>query len=200
MDKQIVDMFREYLSTEVSPDELDAHKDRVIVRIAASPHRELTATVIAGYLALRDQNVPRDKALACVSKAFHEPTQPYIYASTKTALDAATDPFSLIVEVSKDREENYFGPDFEFKRAVDNDDQYRVDVHRCFYVNALSKAGTPELGPVFCDFDASWIGAIDPERHHITFDRPTTIAKGGRTCPFHFRRIRNPRGPHDSRP
>lgn len=63
-----------------------------------------------------------------------------------------------------------------------------VDVHRCFYVRVLAGAGVPEPGEVFCDVDAAWIDAIDPARHRVAFRRPTTIARGGSTCPFHFNR------------
>ncbi|MEU6149758.1 L-2-amino-thiazoline-4-carboxylic acid hydrolase [Actinosynnema sp. NPDC047251] len=187
MNEQIIELFRAHLADRVPATELDDGVARVVALVGGdSPHLALTATVVAGYRALLGR-VPREQALLLVAQAFHEPLRPYVHDTTKAALDAADDPFRVITDVSKDREENYFGADFAFARSSD-EDSYLVDVTRCFYVEVLAACGVPELGPVFCEFDASWIGAIDRDRHGVDFTRPTTIARGGATCPFHFRR------------
>jgi hypothetical protein len=149
-----------------------------------SPHLKLTTTVLAGYQLLLEQ-VPQDEALLLVGKAFHEPIFGFVHDGTRAALDSSPEPFATMVEFSKDREDNYFGSDFTFSRVEDSS-KYLVDVHRCFYWDVLRFFGAPELGTVFCEFDAAWISAIDRERHGIRFSRPTTIARGGLTCPFHF--------------
>ncbi|GGP35297.1 L-2-amino-thiazoline-4-carboxylic acid hydrolase [Saccharothrix coeruleofusca] len=188
MNDLIITLFREHIGREVPLTELDDRAERIVAGIGGrSPHLELTAVVVAGYQCLLAR-MPQREALVRVARAFHEPTRPHGHDSTRAALDAAEDPFAVIVGYSKDREENYFGADFAFERTADDDERYLVDVRRCFYVEVLARCGVPELGPVFCEFDAAWISAIDPDRHGIDFRRPTTIARGGATCPFHFRR------------
>jgi hypothetical protein len=187
MDDQIIGLFRERLSRDF-PDilpEVDSRTERIFTDAGDSPHLRLTAVVLAGYQAVLAR-VPREQALDRVGKAFHEPVRGFIEDGTRAMLDASDDPFTALVDVSKNRERDYFGVDFTFVRSADDDERYLVDVHRCFYFDLLSRNGCPELGPVFCEFDAAWIGAIDEERHGFRFERPTTIARGGPTCPFHF--------------
>lgn len=105
-------------------------------------------------------------------------------------LDAAPDPFAAMVAVSKARERQAFGAGFTFVRPVDDDRTYHVDVVRCFYHDVLVAHSVAELTPVMCEFDANWIGAIDPAKHGFGFERATTIGRGGSHCPFHFDRTR----------
>lgn len=186
MNDRIIELFRERLNSDfpgILP-EVDARAERVV---GTSQHVRLTAVVLAGYQALL-KRVPREQALDLVGKAFHEPIHGYVHDGTLAALDASDDAFTTMVDFSKDREDNYFGVDFTFVRSADDGRRYHVDVHRCLYFEVLTREGSPELGPVFCEFDAAWISAIDSERHGIDFQRPTTIARGGSTCPFHFSR------------
>ncbi|WP_218021638.1 L-2-amino-thiazoline-4-carboxylic acid hydrolase [Nocardia acidivorans] len=37
-------------------------------------------------------------------------------------------------------------------------------------------------------FNGNWIDAIDPDTHHMRFERATTLGTGGTHCPFHFDR------------
>ncbi|WP_158848310.1 L-2-amino-thiazoline-4-carboxylic acid hydrolase [Saccharothrix deserti] len=187
MNEQLISLFRAHIEPSAPLDEVDAAAARIAAAVGgSSPHLPLTALVAGAYQVLL-RRLPRSEALSLVAQAFHEPIRPYVHDGTRAALDASDDPFSVITGYSKDREENYFGSDFSFTR-VEDASQYLVDVHRCFYVQVLAVAGVPELGPVFCEFDAAWISAIDRDRHHVDFQRPTTIAHGAPTCPFHFRR------------
>ncbi|GAA1345164.1 L-2-amino-thiazoline-4-carboxylic acid hydrolase [Saccharothrix algeriensis] len=185
---QLISLFREHVAPSAPLDEVDAEASRIAAAVGgSSPHLPLTALVAGAYRVLL-RRLPRAAAMSLVAKAFHEPVRPYVHDGTRAALDASDDPFSVITGLSQDREENYFGADFSFSRVEDRS-QYLVDVHRCFYVRVLDVAGVPELGTVFCEFDTAWISAIDRERHGVDFRRPTTIARGGATCPFHFRRV-----------
>lgn len=188
MNEQLISLFREHIAPSAPLAEVDAAAARIVAAVGGgSPHLALTALVAGAYQVLL-RRVPRAQALSLVAKALHEPIRPYVHDGTKAALDAADDPFAVITGMSKDREENYFGDDFSFTR-VEDPSRYLVDVRRCFYVRVLDVAGVPELGTVFCEFDAAWIDAIDPDRHGVDFRRPTTIARGGATCPFHFFRV-----------
>ncbi|MEU4444848.1 L-2-amino-thiazoline-4-carboxylic acid hydrolase [Actinosynnema sp. NPDC050801] len=188
MNEELISLFREHIAAVVPLPEVDAAASRIVAAVGgSSPHLPVTALIAGAYQCLLPR-VPQPEALRLVARAFHEPIRPYVYEGTKAALDASDDPFTVITDMSKDRERNYFGDDFSFSRT-ESPAHYHVDVHRCFYVHVLAVAGVPELGTVFCDFDAAWIDAIDPDRHHVAFHRPTTIARGGSTCPFHFHRV-----------
>jgi hypothetical protein len=188
MNEELISLFRTHVEPSVPLDEVDAAAARIVAAVGgASPHLPLTALVAGAYQVLL-RRLPRAGALSVVAGAFHEPMRPYVHDGTRAALDAADDPFEVITGFSKDREENYFGDDFAFSRVEDSS-RYLVDVRRCFYVRVLEVAGVPELGTVFCEFDAAWISAVDRDAHGVDFQRPTTIARGGATCPFHFRRV-----------
>src|SRR5262249_3076329 len=109
---------------------------------------------------------------------------------TLAMLDAASDPFSAMVEVSKAQEEHAYGRTFTFERPVDDGREYLLEIHRCFYHDVLVANSAAELTPALCAFDTNWIEAIDPDRHGFRFERPTTIGLGGAYCPFHFIRTR----------
>ncbi|MCP2164779.1 L-2-amino-thiazoline-4-carboxylic acid hydrolase [Goodfellowiella coeruleoviolacea] len=170
----------------------------------------LTAFVAATYRVLCEQSTDTPgeplgeplggrltaaEAEPLVSAAFLEPMREPVRQGTRAALDTAEDPFAVMVSVAKQREHGYFGGAFTFVRSADDDQRYHTDVHRCGYLAVLTAGGAAELGPVFCRFDAAWIDAIDPERHGFRFDRPTTLALGGRSCPFHFTRVRQAHQP-----
>jgi hypothetical protein len=122
-------------------------------------------------------------------EAFIKPTRDFVREATTQMLDAAPDPLHALAEVSKFREEHFYGAGFTFEHERDDNQAYLVNVRRCFYHNFFVANGAPELTPIFCDFDANWIDAIDPARHGVRFERTTTMGYGGTMCPFHFYRI-----------
>ncbi|MGI8331261.1 L-2-amino-thiazoline-4-carboxylic acid hydrolase [Actinomadura scrupuli] len=159
-------------------------------RIVDEPARHnlrLTLALVAAYRLLLPR-LGRAPALAAVRAALVEPLGDIVRAGTRAVLDAAPDPFRAMVEISKAREEHAFGAGFTFRRPVDDEQRYHVDVHRCFYHEVLAAHSAAELTPAMCAFDANWIEAIEPGEHGFRFDRVTTIGLGGTHCPFHFTR------------
>ncbi|MBP2193448.1 L-2-amino-thiazoline-4-carboxylic acid hydrolase [Nocardia goodfellowii] len=163
-----------------------ANADRVVDEPARYNLRMTLALVVA-YRALRPR-LGRDEAIARVRAAFVEPLGDIVRDSTLAMLDSAEDPFAAMVAVSKVREEQAFGAGFTLARPIDDEHRYHVDIVRCFYHDVLRAHSAPELTPVMCEFDANWIGAIDPPTHRFRFDRATTIGLGGSHCPFYFER------------
>lgn len=170
-------------------DDLEAANRARVVDAPARQNLRMVMALVAAYEALRPR-LGRDAALGLVRVCFNEPFADAIREGTRARLDGAEDPFASIVEMSKAREEFAFGKGFAFERSADDGDRYHVDVRRCFFHEALSANGAPELTPVLCAFDANWIDAIDPGDHGFRFERPTTIGTGGTHCPFHFDRTR----------
>ncbi|MER5781855.1 L-2-amino-thiazoline-4-carboxylic acid hydrolase [Streptomyces mobaraensis] len=154
------------------------------------PSRHNLAVSLAVLAAYRELSpgLPDDELLPLLERAFVEPLRAEMLAGVAAALDAAPDPFALMVEFSRRREHDYFGPAFTFSHPRDDDREHIAQVEHCFYHQVLEANGAGRLTPVLCAFDANWSDAVDPERHGFAFERPTTIGHGGPHCPFTFRR------------
>ncbi len=164
-----------------------SHQDWIIDE-AAKYNLIMTVAMLAAYQVLRDV-LPNDELLTLLHDAFINPMQDYVRTASAQALDDAPDPFNTMTRVSKSRETSAFGAGFTFEHERDDSLAYLVNVKSCFYHNFFVANGAAELTPIFCDFDANWITAINPARHGFYFVRPTTIGYGGTMCPFHFYRI-----------
>ncbi|WHT15842.1 L-2-amino-thiazoline-4-carboxylic acid hydrolase [Crossiella sp. CA-258035] len=164
--------------------ELAARQSHRIVDEAARHNLDLVTVLVAAFRALP---VDADRH-TLLRRALTEPFAEQVAQGTRYALDYAEDAFATMVAISKAREEHAFGAGFTFHRAADDDRAYLLEVRRCFYHDLLLAHDAAELTPVMCAWDESWIGAIDPDRHGMTFERPTTLGLGGTHCPFSFRR------------
>lgn len=123
-----------------------------------------------------------------LEQALVEPLEDTIRHATETALDAADDPFAAMVATTRVREKHAFGPRFVFEHPVDDDTEFVSEVRHCYFHELLTAHDAGHLTSVLCAFDANWMGAVDPDRHGFTVDRMTSIATGGESCPFRFRR------------
>jgi hypothetical protein len=148
-------------------------------------HLQTVATVLATYLILKNKD-SKEEALNTIRKAFIEPFRKYGKEKTSLTLDSSDNPFKEIVDVSRLREQYFFGSTFTFEREQDDEQAYLLNVTNCFYHNFFSINNVPELTAIFCEFDNIWIENIDSKKHDFYFERKTTIGLGGKTCPFHF--------------
>jgi hypothetical protein len=162
-----------------------------LVDEAARSNLHMLAAVLAAYRVLAGR-MPRDQLVSLLRETFAGQFRDVVRDGTARWLDAVEDPFREIVDLSKSREEHSFGAGFQFERERDDDQAYVLNVRGCFYHNFFAANGAPELTPIFCDFDLGWIEAIDPGRHRLRFERPTTIGHGGEMCPFRFFRLEPP--------
>jgi hypothetical protein len=147
-----------------------------------------SAVALAAYLHLRGA-VPDQELLGLLRAAFTEPLRAIVRGGTAQALDQAEDPFVTLVGISKLSEKHFHGESFVFERPRDDDRAYHLDVTRCLWQSFFVAEGCPELTAIFCAFDEAWIGAIEPGRHGLRFERATTLGEGGSLCPFHFFRV-----------
>lgn len=144
--------------------------------------------VLAAYEVLRARSSPA-RAVESLKAAFLQ-SGAWVREKTRDWLDRSPDAFRELVNISKQREAQAFGDGFTFERERDDDEQYLLNVHRCFWHAFFVRAGTPELTQVLCEFDRNWFEAIDEQRHGFRFQRATTLGLGGTHCPFHFVRLR----------
>jgi hypothetical protein len=150
-------------------------------------HLRLMSLLLASYRVL--QNVlPKDDTLALLKKAVIEPNRQVIQEGVRYALDYAPDPMSVLINASKEREENFFGRTFTFEPVQDDDKAYLLHVKQCFYHRFSVENGAPELMQILCEWDWIWADAIEPQKHGFSFELPTTLGYGGDVCRFYLRR------------
>jgi hypothetical protein len=153
-------------------------------------NRRYTTAVLAAWEVLSAPEDPsrwpdlRDR----LREAFTAPFREWTAGATREFLDGAADPFAAMTALAKERETTDFGAEFTFDRD-EGPAHLHQDVRRCGYHDYLMSQGAAHLTPVLCAFDTAWLEAVDPARHGFVATRATTLAAGGPTCPFHFRRV-----------
>jgi hypothetical protein len=167
---------------------LEAAYETWIVDEQARYNLKSSAVVLAAYRVLQP-SMPQADLLALLRRAFIEPFREVVKFGTAQMLDHAPNPFQALVATSKTRELYFFGKSFSFERPRDDERAYYCDVTRCLWHSFFVAEGAPQLTPIFCEFDANWIDAIDPVQHGLQFVRATTLGYGGQLCAFHFHRL-----------
>jgi len=148
-------------------------------------NRRYTTAVLAAWQILS----PAPGLVARLREAFTAPFAAWTAQATRDFLDGAEDPFAAMADLATQRETTDFGAEFVFDRD-EGPDHLHQDVRRCGYHDYLRSQDAAHLTPILCAFDTAWLGAVDPGRHGFVATRVTTLADGGASCPFHFRRVR----------
>lgn len=73
---------------------------------------------------------------------------------------------------------------WEIEYRDDNSQSIAFDIHRCFYLDVLTAYGAPELTASFCAGDDVLFAKLPPL---ITWERTTTLGRGGDRCDFCWR-------------
>lgn len=98
------------------------------------------------------------------------------------------DAFESVRAYTQHRTDTAFGPSFDIHYA-DMEDGFVSEVTRCGYQSFLRRHDALDLLDLFCEWDRTWIDALPKA---IRFHRPPTIAQGGASCRFEFRRDETP--------
>ena len=167
---------------------------------AADINRRITFAVLAAHRVLVEAKLPAfgaENLVTLLDEVVVAAAGPWPARGTAAALDAAPDPLALLASISRAKEAEAFGAEFEFAHPRDDGDAYFADVHRCGYHDLLTRLDAAALPPALCAFDTTWLSAVDPARHGLRATRVTSIGLGGPICPFHFERV--PRSAADER-
>lgn len=162
---------------------------------ASQSHLWMCATVTAAYQVLRSHPPTREPALGIVRGVFLSTGAKGVGWMMRLLPRLVRDPFRFTVAVSRKKQAAYYGGTFERVIEQDDEDAYRMTVTKCFYHRFLIDHGVAELGPMFCEKDFDWAGAIDPVTHGFSFNRPTTLLTTGEPCRFEMRRVRRAQAP-----
>ncbi|EQA36563.1 L-2-amino-thiazoline-4-carboxylic acid hydrolase domain protein [Leptospira inadai serovar Lyme str. 10] len=166
------------------------NKER-IVDIQSEYHLSWSSLIHATYNGCIEKGFSAERSIEITEDSLFKNMKPDNIAKyIVNALNKATDPFGYLVRVSKKQESNFFGSTFSFSRTIDDPNSYHLLVHNCFYNNYFRSHQVPELMKIACKWDLiSWSKGIVPEKHGITFSRPTTLGLDDSDCQFNFERI-----------
>lgn len=162
-----------------------SEKARLAVPDIEASHIEMCSLFAAVFRAL--SQIDADQA----TPSLHGILDRYgaeIATYTRGMLDDAPDPFRRLIDESKNREEDFFGPSFVFERMRDDVDIYHLHIKSCAFHRLFCLWDMPFLTAMFCRLDEAWIRAIDKDRHGFEFERPATIGFGQDCCKFEFSR------------
>lgn len=154
------------------------------------PHLRLTSFVLASYQALSAGRLDRTQALDLIEDVFVSINRTILMLYTQALLMFSKDPFSTITGAGKKRALDQYGGAWEF-RLEETDNSFAMISTKCFYHDFFIAAAAQELTRIFCSWDENWIKPIDPHKHGISFERPTTMGYGGKECPFIFKRVKS---------
>jgi len=78
-------------------------------------------------------------------------------------------------------QEKFFNADADI--TFRDDDELRLTVTRCRFVELLDEIGERDMAPLFCEGDRVFFDEHQPE---TIFERPEKISSGGKICDFRF--------------
>lgn len=73
---------------------------------------------------------------------------------------------------------------WEYQMIEDSPQRLAFNFSRCFYLDVLTAYGAPELTALYCHIDDVAYASLPPR---ITWERTTTLARGGPYCDFCWR-------------
>lgn len=155
---------------------------------AAQGHILMTSYILAAYRVLMAYSLSRDEILNVLTRSFSSYGAFWMKWGMRLGLKFSRNPMAMISTFAERRGISAYGKSFEIQSEGDQRQFYSSNVTKCGYHEFFKKNGVPELTPVMCSWDLIWAAQIEPRKHGITFDRPSTIAAGGDMCRFRFRR------------
>lgn len=124
---------------------------------------------------------PRDRALAVTGKVI---TAGALAHLERLLGDLNLTRFAALSETERRSQvEGWLSHFYTSTARVDETSDRRVTftVTACALVRLSMAAGHPELAPLFCEADGAFF-----EARGVAMERPSTLARGGSSCPFHL--------------
>ena len=165
-------------------DELYAHRPR----FAGQALRwHLESNILPGlalYQILRE-TVGKGAALAEVEKLFAAWVESRRYPLW--ALEYVPGSFSIFRRlVNLQMKLNYPPEGWAIQYKANDDQKVAFDIQGCFYLDALTAYGAPELTARFCAGDDVMFARLPPS---LTWQRTTTLGRGGERCDFCWQHV-----------
>ena len=151
-------------------------------------HVETVCLVLAANDYLTGHAIDDETVEAILEDAVLKPGRRITRWATRIMLALSREPMATLVRYSSDKIPPAYGSLFEFEEEGSERDTYTMRATRCFYHEFFTRYQVPHLTRIFCRWDEAWIEPISVDRHGVQFTRSETIATGGQSCPFTFRR------------
>lgn len=169
-------------------DQIIDKNSQMIVDEQTRPHLRLVACVLACYQELAASVIGQSEAYPVIEEIFTSIGRTMLRLFTQALMSFSRDPFSALTKAGRQRVSTQYGKAWEFT-FEETPQTFIMTATRCFYLDFFKTNNMPQLTRIFCRWDMNWIGVIDPRKHRMEFERPTTMAFGGGECPFIFRRL-----------
>ena len=106
-----------------------------------------------------------------------------VMAGAGPFLDAMLPPFPVeqLAGLAPTLVESFFNAEGEVQ--LSDDSGFKFEVNHCRFVELLKAVDAFHLGPLFCEADEAYFDGV---RRPIVLRRTRTLARGGRSCDFHF--------------
>ncbi len=147
-------------------------------------HILLTSYILSSVEMLTDI-VGEEQAKSITSAAFKANGRLSISLSIKIGLFFSREKFSYIVKNCGEGVVAGYGDSFSIKLDTDRTSYLNTQVSKCGFHEFFIRNARPELTKLMCDWDDNWSDTLKDNKH-IGFNRPTTIASGGKICDFRF--------------
>lgn len=152
-------------------------------------HLKLACLVYAAYQVLQQSSISQSAIMNALQDAVSKPNQNLIELGISFMLKLSKDPMKSLTDYCSNKIPYLYGDAFEFEESGSAADSYTLEVRKCLYADFFQSKGVPSLTQLFCEWDQNWIKPISPEKHGVKFIRATTLASGGESCPFTFKRV-----------
>lgn len=158
----------------------------------ANHHLAAAHLILAADRALAREGIDAERRRGALAHGMATPGRSAMHIATRMLLWGRADKLKALADYSETRIPPRYGASFEVETAERSADTFVQSITRCAYHDVFTRNGAPELTTIMCAFDKMWIDAIDPAKDGVRFERPTTLAEGGKSCRFEFRRVRRP--------
>ncbi|NOY97744.1 MAG: L-2-amino-thiazoline-4-carboxylic acid hydrolase [Chloroflexi bacterium] len=167
---------------------MDAGRERYGHKALEKHFGENILPVLALYLTLKERDDLSADALELTRKVAEEV---YAVARKRMAFLGRLPFFYWLIQklAPGKMKRNFPAEGWEIEWLEVSREQVAFNMHSCFYLDALTRYGAPELTPVFCGLDDLIYDGVSP---HLRWQRSTTLGRGGERCDFRFIRAKRP--------
>lgn len=157
-----------------------------IVDAQSQSHYLMTSYVLAAYRQLCSLGISKVQSMDLLERCFKSVGAFWIKWLVRIGLFLHRDKLKFFTKSIASRSDRAYGKSFQIIHENHAEGGFVAKVKRCGYHDFFLRNNAEELTRVLCRWDNNWSDEIQPEKHHIRFVRPVTIAQGEKECRFEF--------------
>ncbi|MEL7217072.1 MAG: L-2-amino-thiazoline-4-carboxylic acid hydrolase [Pseudomonadota bacterium] len=169
---------------DVDLDNVLASETEFAIDQATQSHIVFAASALCVYRYRLRENPSKEMAKEAIRRTITSYLKRTTAAMLWLSCVFSKDTFETVRSYTKDKSGPAYGASFDID-YTEIDNGFVSIVKACGYRAFLARHGADELIDVFCEWDKVWIDALPKS---VAFRRPTTLAQGGKSCRFEFRK------------